>query len=92
METVEHAPEVFRDKNLTKESIENNVHVEIYEQPAPNKLRFRFDFSKSKELFYKSGFNRYETEGKFVRSLWGRRSEDGSRTYPSVRIHGFKVA
>ena len=53
--------------------LSHSVRVEIIEQPAPNKLRFR-----------------YAVEGRGAGALLGQRSTGDNRTFPTIRIHGYK--
>jgi len=58
--------------NLPKEVIAQKVQLEIVEQPACNRIRFR-----------------YECEGR-SQSLQGKSTSHETRTYPSIRINGYK--
>jgi len=49
------------------------MRVEILEQPAPNKLRFR-----------------YAVEGRGAGALTGERSTTTTRTFPTIRLHGYQ--
>ena len=50
-----------------------HMRVEILEQPAPNKLRFR-----------------YAVEGRGAGALTGERSTTTTRTFPTIRLHGYQ--
>ena len=53
----------------------NNVQVQIIEQPTPNKHRFRY---------------KNESRGGAAGSLTGASSSSNERTYPTIKILGYK--
>jgi len=66
------SPEKPIMNNMTHD-LANTVQVEIIEQPAANRLRFR-----------------YAVEGRGAGALLGQRSTGDNRTFPTIKIHGYK--
>lgn len=57
------------------EAVARNVKVEILEQPASNRLRFR-----------------YAVEGRGAGALVGENTTKDTRSFPSIKIHGYQVS